>query len=67
MKFKVLSVVLAVLCLLLGASLARVENERYALSLGMCRDKLGIADASCLQKTQTRTHWFWHVFHAMTS
>ena len=59
--------VLAVLVVWLASALVRVENERYALTLGMCWDKqLGVADWRCLAKTQTRTSPLWHVYHALT-
>lgn len=67
MIIKVLCCVLAVLCLSLGAALVRVENERYALALGMCRDKLGLVDEPCLAGTETRTSWTWHLFYALTN
>jgi hypothetical protein len=54
------------LVLWLSASLVRVENERYALYVGMCRDKLGMTDASCLSKVQTRTAWWWHLYYGLT-
>lgn len=50
----------------LSATLVRVENERYALSLGMCRDAAtGLSSRDCLDKVQTRTAWYWHLFYAL--
>jgi hypothetical protein len=46
-------------------ALVRVENERYALQLGMCRDKIGLTDFKCLSAVQTRTGWYWHLFYAL--
>lgn len=50
----------------LAVSLVRVENERYALFVGMCRDRLGMTDARCLATVQTRTGWWWHLYYALT-
>ena len=55
----------AALVIWLGSSLVRVENERYALSVGMCWGKLGVADLQCLSAVQTRTHWAWHLYYAL--
>lgn len=49
-----------------AAALVRIENERYALFVGMCRDKAGLTDTQCLAKVQTRTNWFAHLFYALT-
>lgn len=62
-------VVIAVLCgviLWFSAVIVRIENERYALFTGMCRDKVGLSDVKCLSRTQTRTSLFWHLFYALT-
>jgi hypothetical protein len=42
-----------------------VENERYALASGMCRDAVGMADAACLAPTRTLTQWAWHLWYAL--
>ena len=56
----------AVLVFWLSATLVRIENERYALSLGMCRDvTTGLNHRECLDKVQTRTAWYWHLFYAL--
>lgn len=46
--------------------LVRVENQRYALSLGMCAgdQQLRMPDFQCLQNVETRTAWWWHVYWA---
>ena len=56
----------------LSASLVRVENQRYAMSIGMCEDKVLLAatqqtswDYACLSKVETRTSWLWHLFYAL--
>ena len=49
----------------LASALVRVENQRYALIVGMCRDKLALTDLSCLQTLETRTGWWWHLLYAL--
>lgn len=46
--------------------LAHVENQRYALFLGMCKDASPV-DASCLKKVQTRTSWGWNLYYGLFS
>jgi hypothetical protein len=60
--------VLAVAVLVLGSALVRVENQRYALSLGMCPGPAaGVPpDLACVSKTETRTGWWAHLFAALT-
>ena len=60
------------LCVWLSSSLVKVENERYALFVGMCDKKdspseLRLIDFQCLSKVETRTHWVWHLFYALTN
>jgi hypothetical protein len=44
----------------------RIENERHALMIRMCRDaKSGFIDSPCLAKTETRTSWVWHLYYAL--
>jgi hypothetical protein len=46
--------------------LVHVENQRYALLVGMCTDRrTGIHDSECLRSVETRTGWWWHVFYAV--
>lgn len=62
----VLLAVAVVLLVWFGAAIVRIENERYALALGMCRnDVTKMADLGCLDRTQTRTHWLWHLYYAL--
>jgi hypothetical protein len=54
--------------LLLTYRLAEVENQRYALIVGMCPSKdsvTNLPNLDCLAKVQTRTHMLWHVFYAL--
>lgn len=66
MKTKATLFLAAMLIVWLSVSLVRVENERYAMFVGMCRDRLGMTDVTCLTKTQTRTGWWWHLFYGLT-
>jgi hypothetical protein len=60
-------VLLALAVAMLTFRLAEVGNQRYALLLGMCPNKIGLLlpDTECLAKVQTRTHMLWHVFYAI--
>jgi hypothetical protein len=66
MKYRAPLVILLVLVIWLAASLVRVENQRYALQLGMCIDPtLKVADFTCLTKVETRTSWAAHLLYGM--
>lgn len=69
-----LIVILLLLIFTLTHALVRVENERYALWLGMCPNmsetfaamRDGDQNAwTCAKKIQTRTGWWWHVYYAI--
>ena len=67
-KYRITVAVLLILVALLSAALVRAENQRYGLSLGMCVDKrLGAADYPCLEKLETRTAWYWHIYYGLTN
>ncbi len=61
------AVVLIALVAFLSYRLAAVENQRYALSVGMCPGRLGLnlPDLECLSQVQSRTHWLWHLYHGL--
>jgi len=63
----VLVMFLLTLLVWFGLALVRVENERYALQVGLCTfnpsDPLALFD--CLKKAETRTAWWWHIFYAL--
>lgn len=52
-------------------AVVRLENYRYASSLGMCKeyDIINLAERikreDCLENAKTRTHWFWHVLYGL--
>jgi hypothetical protein len=60
-------VVLAVALLVLTNAVVRLENYRYANASGSCTQfditspQQRVDRDKCLEATQTRTHWFWHV------
>ena len=58
---------LVVAIVILGAALVRVENQRYALYIGMCGPNAGaqMPDPTCLSRIKTRTGWWWHLFYAV--
>ena len=66
MKTPIILVPIAVIYFL-TTTLVRVENERYALFLGMCKSPLWDLDydPQCLKTVQTRTSWLWHVAFAV--
>lgn len=67
MKKERIGLAVAVLLIVwLSAALVRVENERYAMQVGMCwNDTLKLPDLTCIEKAQTRTAWYWHLFYAL--
>jgi hypothetical protein len=66
MKYRAAITILLVLIIWLASSLVRVENERTALLVGLCRDKAtGLTDVPCLSKVETRTSWAWHLLYGM--
>jgi hypothetical protein len=69
MKGAVVSLI--VLTVFLSDRLVRVENQRYALEVGMCPLEInGIRmsgpSPSCLEKVQTRISWFAHLYFAVS-
>ena len=63
-------VVLAVAVVVLASAVVRLENYRYANSVGVaCREFDSPLQRSerekCLEATQTRTHWLWHIVYGI--
>lgn len=58
---------LAVLLIVwLAGSLVRVENERYAMQIGMCwSESMKLHDQACVARSETRTGWYWHLYYAL--
>jgi hypothetical protein len=58
-------VLLTIAVIVLAARLVHIENQRYALQVGMCPCGVSTAsDSNCLNTVQTRTSWMWHLFYA---
>lgn len=66
-------IILALFAVLIwfGTVIVRLENYRYANSLGMCSEYGShfmselIARETCLNQTNTRTNPFWHLAYAL--
>lgn len=65
--WKLLSAVLAILLLWVSASLVRLENQRYALTIGMCapHPPNPVPDMACLERVESRTAWWWHLYNGL--
>jgi hypothetical protein len=60
---------LAALILWESAASIRIENQRYAMLVDLCREVKNLAlpaDSHCLTTVQTRTYWVRHLFYALT-
>lgn len=61
--------IIGLLILVLAFTFYRViqlENERYALTLGMCQQPASnLPDLSCLRDAETRTNWLWHLYYGL--
>lgn len=65
-----LTLTLLLAVIFFGASIVRLENYRYADSIGICSEffsrddpRMRIQRERCLETSQTRTHWFWHILY----
>jgi hypothetical protein len=66
MRVRIGFLIVGLVVIWLAVALVRVENQRYALQIGMCRDaKISAADLRCLDAVQTRTGWWWHLYFAL--
>lgn len=47
--------------------LVEIENQRYALLLGMChqQDPATLFDFECLEKVESRTSWIEHLYFGL--
>ena len=65
-------VVLALLLLWFGSAIVRLENQNYAMRVGMCgaHDPIDIQNVldrtRCLETVETRTSPLWHLYYALT-
>ncbi len=66
-----LSILLLVLLVWFGATIVRLENQNYAMLLGMCGEfssenlQSVIERNSCLEEVETRTSPLWHLYYAL--
>ena len=64
---RLLILVLVGLLIWFGSAIIRLENYRYAASLGMCSahhpDLVKVDD--CLRSKETRTHRIWHLIYGL--
>lgn len=62
-------VVLASMLVWVSAALVRVENQRYAMYVGVCEPDFAnpLPFWNCLRTVQTRTAWWWHLYYALSS
>ena len=55
----------------MGAAVVRLENYRYANSVGFCTQfdakapQQRIDRDTCLDRTETRMHWVWHLLYGL--
>jgi hypothetical protein len=65
----ILIVTLAVTVLWFAAVIVKLENQRYAMSIGMCADtslpNVVIYRSDCLREVETRTSPLWHLTSAL--
>jgi hypothetical protein len=63
--------ILFIAVVVLGSTVVRLENYRYANFVGFCSDYdirkpvERINREECLNKAQTRTHWIEHLLYAL--
>ena len=75
MKVRLLTLVfiLSILLVWFGQVIVRIENENYALLVGLCGQNATVADPTtilernrCLEVVETRTSPFWHLYYALS-
>jgi hypothetical protein len=62
----VLILMLVVLVIFLVDRITLIENQRYALQVGLCKNTDPLHMVPCLAKTQSRTSRRWHLYYALT-
>ncbi len=66
-----LTILLAVLLVWFGTTIMRLENQNYAMRIGMCgehnpADFQSIMERDkCLEEVETRTSPLWHLYYAL--
>ncbi len=54
-------IILTLALVFMSYRIIAIENERYALLVGVCENN----NAKCLLTVQTRTHWLWHLYYGL--
>ncbi len=71
---RVIIVILLILLIWFGVSIARLENFHYAVQVGFCDNPIEnqkdafrktMAKEKCLNETQTRTSPLWHLLYGL--
>jgi hypothetical protein len=62
----VLILVLVVVVVFLADRITLIENQRYALKIGLCKNVDPLQMVPCLGETQTRTSRWYHLYYALT-
>jgi hypothetical protein len=63
--------VLVIALMMTTSAVVRLENYHYANIVGFCSQyditnpEQRIKRHDCLENTETRTHWFWHVLYGL--
>lgn len=67
MKNVIIALLLAMVAFM-SHRLVQLENQRYAMVTGLCEYDPGNPRwLDCLERTQTRTSWAWHLYYALTN
>jgi hypothetical protein len=56
--------ILLITLIVCGHALVRTENQRYVMFVGMCANPAE-PKGHCLEKVETRTYWWWHLYYAL--
>jgi hypothetical protein len=67
MKNAIIAILMLVVAFL-ADRVVRIENQRYALYSNLCKYDPANPKVrwDCLEKAQSRTSWFWHLYYAVT-
>lgn len=69
MKRVMVMVVMLAIITIMANRIMYLENQRYALVVGMCEEHRSdpIAFMACLETTNTRTSNWWHLYYGLTN
>lgn len=69
--YTAVTIVLAIAVVVLASAVVRLENYHYANAVGLCSQfditspQQRIEREKCLETSQTRTGWYWHVIYGV--